>query len=167
MPSSMRALAAQVRTAFNRTFFNADANQYDRNSQTANAMPLVLGIVPEDRRAAVMDNLVKTVRAGGNRVTAGDVGFTYLVRALSDGGHGNVLYDIVCQRRRPGLRLPTQEGRNRADRGLGRQPGLVAEPLHVGPCRGVVLSRAGRHRARRVRAPASAGSPSGRRWWAT
>jgi alpha-L-rhamnosidase len=95
-------LAADVRRAFNATFFHPDANSYDRNSQTANAMPLVLGIVPEDRRAAVLANLVKAVRAGGNRVTAGDVGFTYLVRALSDGGHADVLYDIVTNADGPG-----------------------------------------------------------------
>ena len=33
------------------------------------------GLVAADRRAAVLENLVKAVRAGGNHVTAGDVGF--------------------------------------------------------------------------------------------
>jgi alpha-L-rhamnosidase len=104
------ALAAEVRRAFNAAFFRADANCYDRNSQTANAMPLVLGIVPEDRRAAVLANLVKTVRAGGNRVTAGDVGFTYLVRALSDSGRADVLYDIVTNPEGPGYVYQLNKG---------------------------------------------------------
>ena len=43
-------------------------------------MPLVLGLVPEDRRAAVLDGLAAQIRAADNRVTAGDIGFNYLVR---------------------------------------------------------------------------------------
>ena len=43
--------ASAVKDAFNRRFFHPDTNQYDRNSQTANAMPLVLGLVTEDHRA--------------------------------------------------------------------------------------------------------------------
>jgi hypothetical protein len=104
------ALAAEVRTAFNRAFFHADTNQYDRNSQTGNAMPLMLGLVEENRRAAVLDNLVKVLRANGNRVTAGDVGFMYLVRAVSDAGRGDVLYDVVCQEDGPGYMEQLKKG---------------------------------------------------------
>jgi alpha-L-rhamnosidase len=93
--------AAHVRAAFNRAFFHPDG-RYDRDSQTANAMPLTLGIVEADHRAAVLENLVRSIRAGGNHVTAGDVGFSYLVRALSDGGRGDVLHDVVCNPNGPG-----------------------------------------------------------------
>ncbi|MCX6873131.1 MAG: family 78 glycoside hydrolase catalytic domain [Verrucomicrobia bacterium] len=102
--------ARAVKEAFNRNFFNADKNQYDRNSQTANAMPLVLGLVPEDRRAAVLDGLVAQIRAGGNRVTAGDVGFNYLMRALSDGGQGDVLYDMLIRDDGPGYAYQLKKG---------------------------------------------------------
>jgi hypothetical protein len=103
-------LAGEVRLAFNKRFFHADVNQYERNSQTANAMPLTLGLVPDDRRAAVLDNLVKVLRANGNGVNAGDIGFMYLVRALSDGGRGDVLYDVVCQEKRPGYMFQLKKG---------------------------------------------------------
>jgi alpha-L-rhamnosidase len=102
--------ARTVKDAFNRKFFNADRNQYDRNSQTANAMPLVLGLVPDDRRAAVLDGLVAQIRAGGNRVTAGDVGFNYLMRALSDGGRGDVLYDMLVRDDGPGYAYQLKMG---------------------------------------------------------
>jgi hypothetical protein len=104
------ALARDVRRLFNAAFFKADAGHYDRNSQTANAMPLVLGLVPEERRAEVLENLVRNVRAGRNRVTAGDVGFIYLVRALSDGGRGDVLYDMVTQTEGPGYMDQLRKG---------------------------------------------------------
>ena len=37
-------------------------------------------------RAAVLDAIVRDVRAHGNALTAGDVGYRYLLRALADGG---------------------------------------------------------------------------------
>jgi hypothetical protein len=50
-------------------------NQYDRGSQTANAMPLVLGLVPADRQEAVLEDLVAAIRARKSHISAGDVGF--------------------------------------------------------------------------------------------
>lgn len=102
--------ANEVKEAFQQAFFHADKNQFDRNSQTANAMPLVLGLVPDDRRAAVLDGLVAQIRAGGNRVTAGDVGFNYLVRALSDGNQGDVLYDMLIRDDGPGYAYQLKMG---------------------------------------------------------
>ena len=96
------ALAEEVRRAFNRKFLDAGKNQYDRASQTANAMPFVVGLVPPERRKGVLQNLVRDVRGRGNRVTAGDVGFHYVVLALSAGGQGDVMYDMVTQDAGPG-----------------------------------------------------------------
>ena len=115
--------ALAVKAAFNHKFFNADKSQYDRNSQTANAMPLVLGLVPEDRRAAVLDGLVAQIRAGGNRVTAGDVGFNYLMRALSDGGQGNVLYDMLIRDDGPGYAYQLKKGATSLTEAWDTNPG--------------------------------------------
>jgi alpha-L-rhamnosidase len=93
--------AAEVKTAFNARFFHADTNQYDTGSQTANAMPLVVGLVPVDRRAAVLANLVADIHTHGDHVTAGDVGFHYVVRALTDGGRSDVLYAMLTHTDKP------------------------------------------------------------------
>ncbi len=95
-------LGDEVRKAFDAAFFHADKNQYDRNSQTGNAMPLYLGLADPGRRAAVLDNLVNDIRKNGNRVTAGDVGFFYVVQTLLEGGRSDVLYDMLCQTNGPG-----------------------------------------------------------------
>jgi hypothetical protein len=89
--------SAEVKVAFNAHFYHPDQHRYDRGSQTANAMPLVLGLVPVDQRAAVLDNLVADIRSHNNHVTAGDVGFHYVVRALTDGGRSDVLYDMLSR----------------------------------------------------------------------
>jgi alpha-L-rhamnosidase len=107
---SFAGRAERMRESFNRKFLRPDGSGYDRGSQTAQAMPLVLGLVPEDRRAAVLDGLVRGIRATGSRVTAGDVGFLYLERALSDGGRGDVLLDMVLQKEGPGYLLQLAKG---------------------------------------------------------
>ena len=116
-------LATAVKEAFNRKFFNGAKNQYDRNSQTANAMPLVVGLVPDERRAAVLDGLVAQIRAGGNRVTAGDIGFNYLMRALSDGGQGNVLYDMLIRDDGPGYAYQLKKGATSLTEAWDSNPG--------------------------------------------
>jgi hypothetical protein len=93
--------AASIREAFNRQLFHAETAIYDRGSQTAQAMPLALGLVPENARAAVLAKLVADIRAHGNHVTAGDIGFHYVVRALTGGGRSDVLFDMLTREDSP------------------------------------------------------------------
>jgi hypothetical protein len=94
--------AAQIKDGFNRKFFNADAGVYATGSQTAQALPLVLGLVEPARRAGVLDMLARDVRGRGNAITAGDVGYRYLLRALADGGRSDVIFDMNNQSEKPG-----------------------------------------------------------------
>jgi hypothetical protein len=103
-------LAGEVRTAFNALFFHRDTGQYDAGSQTAQAMPLVLGLVEQDQQASVLQTLVRSIRANGNRVTAGDVGFMYVVRALTEAGRSDLLYDMVTQTNGPGYADQLRKG---------------------------------------------------------
>jgi len=89
--STYASQAAQVKEAFNARLFHPDTNQYDRGSQTANALALTLHLVPPAHEEAVLNNLVADIHAHGDHVTAGDVGFHYVVRALTDNGRSDVL----------------------------------------------------------------------------
>ena len=91
------AEAQQVRDAFNKRLFHPETNTYDRGSQTAEAMPLVLGMVPAGREQAVLANLVANIAAHNDHVTAGDIGFHYLVRALTDMGRSDVLASMMSR----------------------------------------------------------------------
>jgi len=104
------ALADRVKRAFNARFFDPATGQYDRGSQTAQAMPLALGLVEAGHREAVLARLVGDIRGRTNGVTAGDVGFVYLVRALTEAGKGDVLYDMVTQRGGPGYLYQLEKG---------------------------------------------------------
>lgn len=104
------ALAEQVRATFNAKLFNPATGVYDRGSQTAQAMPLVVGLVDDQDRKRVLDKLVEGVRGNGNRVTAGDIGFHYVVRALTDGGRSDVLYDMLARADGPSYAYQLKQG---------------------------------------------------------
>ncbi len=90
-----RQQADAVRDAFNARFFDAGLHRYDKGSQTAQAMPLSIGLVPEAERAAVLNALIEDIRAHKNHVTAGDIGFHYVVDALLTSGRSDVLYEML------------------------------------------------------------------------
>jgi hypothetical protein len=58
----------------------------------------------------VLDNLVKDVRAHGNGLTAGDVGYRYLLRALAEGGRSDVVFDMNAQSDKPGYGYQLAQG---------------------------------------------------------
>ncbi|MES2922772.1 MAG: family 78 glycoside hydrolase catalytic domain [Verrucomicrobiota bacterium] len=94
--------AANIRTAFNNSFYNAATGSYSTGSQTANSMPLVLGLVEEANRAKVVAALVADIRGRGDSLTAGDIGHRYLLRALADSGRSDVIYNIHSKTSTPG-----------------------------------------------------------------
>jgi alpha-L-rhamnosidase len=96
------SLAAQVRDAFNRTFFHSDTKQYGTGSQTANAMAVYMGLVDSTDKAAVVENIVQDIRSRHNSLTAGDIGYRYLLRVLDDAGRSDVIYDMNSGFDRPG-----------------------------------------------------------------
>jgi len=91
------SVADAVRTSYNRELLHRDTNQYGTGSQTANAISLAVGLVPEERRQAVVDNLVADVRSHQNHVTAGDIGFHYVLESLNEGGRSDVICDMLSR----------------------------------------------------------------------
>jgi hypothetical protein len=103
-------LAEKIRAAFNEKFFNPTNHIYATGSQTANSIPLVMGICEPANRAAVVDAIVADVRSRGNALTAGDVGYRYLLRALAAGGRSDVIFDINNQSDKPGYGMQLKHG---------------------------------------------------------
>ena len=94
--------AAAIRTSFNRAFFHAATGTYATGSQTANALPLVLGLTDPAQRPRVAEAIVADIRARGNAFTSGDVGYRYLLQALAMEGHSDVIFDMNNQAEKPG-----------------------------------------------------------------
>jgi len=85
-------LAAQIKKSFNKEFFHSQTNQYAQGSQTANAMAVYMNLVDEKNRQAVIDNLVKGIEKNGYKLTAGDIGYRYVLRVLEDAGRADVIF---------------------------------------------------------------------------
>ncbi len=103
-------LAEEVRMAFNREFFDNAHNTYSTGSQTAMAMPLCLGLVDPVHREKVFSNLVDSIIANDKALTAGDIGFHYLVRALTEGGASQLLFDMNNRDDVPGYGYQLKKG---------------------------------------------------------
>lgn len=97
-----RELAATVKKAFNEKFFDKETRKYDRNSQAANAMALYVGLVEPENEEIVFQNLIDDIRSRGNALTAGDVGYRYVVQTLLDRGASDVLFDMNSRYDVPG-----------------------------------------------------------------
>lgn len=93
-------LAKEIRAAFNREFFDESRQSYSTHSQCANAIPLVMNLCEPQHREAVLNAIVADVRQNG--LTAGDVGYRYLLRALAEGGRSDVIFEMNNQSDKPG-----------------------------------------------------------------
>ena len=92
-----RARFSNTRVRFNRAFWRGAAGHYDTGSQTAQAMPLVVGLATGARADAALETLVQDVTGRGYHPTAGDVGHRYFIQALAEAGRGDVLWRLATQ----------------------------------------------------------------------
>jgi hypothetical protein len=96
------AFAADVRSAFNATFFDAAANVYRTEvnagyRQTSNLMPLAYGLVPADRVDPVYANLVADIRDRGNHLNTGAIGTKQILPVLTARGDIDLAYAVATQ----------------------------------------------------------------------
>lgn len=86
--------AESIKKAFNQKFLDDNTGIYSTGSQTAQAMPLVIGLVEEGMQDKVFQQLLNTIEKDEKALTTGDVGFFYLVKALQDGGASELLFEM-------------------------------------------------------------------------
>ncbi|MFI1093890.1 family 78 glycoside hydrolase catalytic domain [Streptomyces sp. NPDC020917] len=96
-------LAGQIADGFNQRFFHADSGQYGNGTQLSNAMPLMLGIVPQDDVPHVLQALVSNIAAHGQHLTTGYVGTPILLDVLRSNGRNDVVLAMAQQTDYPGV----------------------------------------------------------------
>ena len=95
-------LADRVKAGFNARFFNPKTNKYESETQGSYVFPLAFGLVPEDHRAAVIDNLVDEIQVKHKGHTSvGLVGMQWFMQMLTDAGRADVAYTVATQTTRP------------------------------------------------------------------
>jgi alpha-L-rhamnosidase len=91
-------LSNQIKSVYNQKFYDPEKRDYNDGSQMANAFPLYLGIVPENDRDAVLQNLVDDIVINNNgHLTTGVLGSKYMIDALCDRGREDVAYLLATQ----------------------------------------------------------------------
>jgi alpha-L-rhamnosidase len=106
----LRRWADEIKKAFNEEFFNAEDKVYSTGSQTAMAMPYCMGIIDEQYREEVFANLADSIIANNKALTAGDVGFHYLVEALTKGKAAQLMFDMINRDDVPGYGFQLKKG---------------------------------------------------------
>jgi len=91
-------LAAQIKDAFNREFYDAKRGVYATGTQTANTLPLFLGLAPPEAKEAVGGKLFNDiVYQHDSHVTTGFIGVKYLLPLLTRSGLSDLAYDLATQ----------------------------------------------------------------------
>ena len=103
-------MAEQIRIAFNKKFFNEATKVYSTGSQTSYSMPLFFGMADEKYRKEVVANLVKSINDNKNALTAGDVGYRYLIRILEQEGYSQLIYEMNSKTDVPGYGYQLSKG---------------------------------------------------------
>ena len=93
-----RRLAASVKEAFHRRFFNPQTGSYANGTQTANLLPLFLDLAPKNLQGAVLGDLRQDiVYTHDTHLTTGIVGTKYLLPLLTRTGNADLAYELATQ----------------------------------------------------------------------
>jgi alpha-L-rhamnosidase len=90
-------LAGEIRTAFNKEFYNPKTGDYADGTQTANTLALFLELPTEKQGGAwgrLFDNIVYK---NNSHLTTGIIGTKYIMELLTRTGTSDLAYDIACK----------------------------------------------------------------------
>jgi alpha-L-rhamnosidase len=91
-------LSEAIKTAFHREYFDPKTGSYAAGTQTANALPLFIEIVPKESRGAVWGNLFNDiVYKHDSHLTTGIIGTKYIMELLTNSGASDLAYDIATK----------------------------------------------------------------------
>ncbi len=99
--AELRALATEIRTAFNNAFYNGDGT-YAKGEPTALAVALEQGLCPAEERQKVAAKLAEHMEARRCRAEFGIIGAKYVPRALAANGYVDTACRIITQPGFPG-----------------------------------------------------------------
>ncbi|MDQ5928839.1 MAG: alpha-L-rhamnosidase [Bacteroidota bacterium] len=104
-------LAVRIIKAFNAKFLNPDKNYYANNTVTANVLPLAFGMVPENLRTNVFQNVVHEVEVTKQgHISTGVIGTQFLMRTLTNFGRGDLAYKLASNKTYPSWGYMVENG---------------------------------------------------------
>src|ERR671921_736116 len=88
------SLNERIKAAFNEAYVSPDG-KIEGDTQTCYLLALHMGLLPEDRRPAAAEHLVRTIEREDWRLSTGFAGVGYLCPVLTETGHAEVAYRLL------------------------------------------------------------------------
>jgi alpha-L-rhamnosidase len=91
-------LYAKVKLEYHATFYDAQQGYYKSGLQTEQAMPLYLGVIPGEAKAAVLNYTMHDIQVTNTmHTTSGIIGIKCMLEALSAEGQTDLALDMVAK----------------------------------------------------------------------
>jgi alpha-L-rhamnosidase len=105
-------LAEEIRDGFCRRFLDPQTGQVGANpdSQTAQVLPLYLGMIPQEKQQQVLDRLVANIHERKDHLSTGFIGTLHLLLGLPELGQEELTHTIVMQQDFPGWNTLVKNG---------------------------------------------------------
>ena len=91
------ALAEQIKDSINKKYLNTETGVYANGTQTELSVPLYWGVVPDELKAKVAQNLNEKVIASNFHLDVGVLGCKALLNALCENGYAETAYKVAIQ----------------------------------------------------------------------
>ncbi len=103
-------LAEKIKTAYNKRFLDYKTGLYTDDSQTAQIMPLYLGLSPVEKNELILKRLLENIKQWEGHLSSGFVGYLYLLNGLSHFGYSDVAYEMAIKEDSPGWGIMVKNG---------------------------------------------------------
>jgi hypothetical protein len=120
-----RAMREQIGRDFLRHFYDAATKTVKNNGscQAAHATALCAGLIPDADRAAVLRAIVDDLEKRRYQQTVGEVTQVFFLRALAEGGRGDVLHRVYAREERGGYGFMVKSGLTTLPESWSAEPG--------------------------------------------
>ena len=92
-----KLLAERIYDAFNRHLWDEAKGGYASNNQASNVAALYMRLVPEERKARTLANIVRDVEERGIHLNTGNLCTKYILEVLTENGYGDLAFKLVTQ----------------------------------------------------------------------
>jgi alpha-L-rhamnosidase len=95
-----RALADEVKAAYAATIMGPDG-RIEPDRQASYVRVLAFDLAPQELKPAIVEHLVRLIRAAGNHIGTGFLSTVFLCQVLAENGHLDVAYELLNQKTSP------------------------------------------------------------------
>ncbi|MDR2841024.1 MAG: family 78 glycoside hydrolase catalytic domain [Paludibacter sp.] len=104
------ALAENIKTNFNKKFYNSEKQFYGNNTITANLLPLAFDMAENEKEEQIFQNIIDRIGQDKLHISTGVIGTQWLMRELTKRGRVDLAYTIASQRTYPSWGYMVEKG---------------------------------------------------------